>query len=106
MYRDCREQLSFAAYDQYIHIMTIRVKKKLRVPPKPSEAVDLVGVGRRIRELRGFDLQQADFARLLGVSQSQLSKYERGETEPSLQILVKLKERFGKSLDWLVLGKE
>jgi len=68
--------------------------------------VDLVAVGRRIRELRGFDLQQADFARELGVSQSQLSKYERGETEPSLQILVKLKERFGKSLDWLVLGSE
>ena len=85
--------------------MTTRVKKKLRAPPKTTtKAVDLVAVGRRIRELRGFDLQQADFARELGVSQSQLSKYERGETEPPLEVLVKLAERFGRSLDWLIRG--
>src|SRR5713101_4956326 len=106
MYEGCRQQRALADYDQYSHKMTTRVKQRLRPPPKPTAAVVLVAVGRRIRELRGFDLQQADFARELGVSQSQLSKYERGETEPSLQILVKLKERFGKSLDWLVLGSE
>jgi transcriptional regulator with XRE-family HTH domain len=43
---------------------------------------------------------------MLGVSQSQYSKYERGETEPSLSVLVKLCERFERSLDWLVLGRE
>lgn len=71
---------------------------------KKTGLVDLVAIGRRIRELRGFDMQQADFARLLKVSQSQLSKYERGESAPPLEVLIQLKERFGKSLDWIVTG--
>ncbi len=43
---------------------------------------------------------------MLGVSQSILSKYERGAIVPPVEVLVRLSERFGKSLDWLVLGKE
>ena len=86
--------------------MTTRVKRKIEraAPPKKTEAVDLVAIGRRIRELRGFDMQQSEFAALLGVSQSQLSKYERGESELPLGVLVKLKERFGKSADWILTG--
>jgi len=67
--------------------------------------LDLVAIGHRIRELRGFDIEQAEFARTLGISQSQLSKYERGVTEPPLSVLVQLKERFGKNLDWFVTGR-
>jgi len=74
-------------------------------PAGKKGAVDLVALGRRIRELRGFDMQQVDFARMLGVSQSQLSKYERGESEPPLGVLVRLRKRFGKSLDWIVTGE-
>ncbi len=70
-----------------------------------NDVPDLVALGRRIRELRGFDMQQADFARMLGVSQSQLSKYERGESEPPLEVLVRLRKRFRKSLDWIVTGE-
>ncbi len=87
-------------------MITTRVKRKIKAPPRRAGAVDLVAMGRRIRELRGFETQQAEFARMLGVSQSQYSKYERGESEPSLEILVKLGQRFGKSLDWLILGRE
>ena len=86
--------------------MTTRVKKKITASPPPTGGVDLAAVGERIRQLRGFKMQQAEFARMLGVSQSQLSKYERGETEPSLDVLVKLSQRFGKTLDWLILGTE
>jgi transcriptional regulator with XRE-family HTH domain len=86
--------------------MTTRVKKKIKAPPPPGGNVDLAAIGERIRELRGFKMQQAELARMLEVSQSQLSKYERGETEPSLEVLVKLSRRFGKSLDWLVLGEK
>lgn len=84
--------------------MTTRVKKKINVSAREAGLYDRVAIGRRIRELRGFDTKQAEFARMLGISQSVYSKYERGETEPSLEILVKLSKRFGKSLDWLVLG--
>src|SRR5205809_4508414 len=34
------------------------------------------------------------------------SQHERGESELPLEVLVRLRERFGESLDWLVTGKE
>jgi len=88
--------------------MTKRVKGKPRgaTRRKKNRTLDLAAIGRRIRELRGFETAQAEFARELGVSQSQLSKYERGVTEPPLRLLVRLGERFGKSLDWFVTGKD
>jgi len=46
------------------------------------------------------------FVFFLSMMRSQRSKYERGESEPPLDVLVKLRERFGKSLDWLVTGGE
>jgi len=39
---------------------------------------DLVAVGRRIRDTRGADLTQENFARVLGVGQTQLSRHELG----------------------------
>ena len=36
------------------------------------------GVGRRIREVRGLDMTQADFAARVGISQNYLSMMERG----------------------------
>jgi DNA-binding XRE family transcriptional regulator len=44
--------------------------------------IDLAGIGRRIRELRGFETTQAEFARRIYVAQSYLSALERGEKEP------------------------
>src|SRR5260370_20055855 len=44
--------------------------------------IGLAAIGRRIRELRGFDMTQAEFARRVQVAQSYLSALERGEKEP------------------------
>jgi len=71
---------------------------------KADFKLDPKAVGRRIRELRGFDRNQAQFARLLGITQAQLSKYERGKSTPTLEILLRLKRHFGKSIDWIVAG--
>jgi transcriptional regulator with XRE-family HTH domain len=68
--------------------------------------IDLVAIGRRIRELRGFDMTQAEFARRIGVAQSYLSALERGEKEPGPAILLAIKREFGKSVDWLLTGEE
>jgi transcriptional regulator with XRE-family HTH domain len=74
--------------------------------PRPSKAkADLKDIGERIRELRG-DVSQDEFAPQLGITQGQLSKIERGQAEPSVAVLVKLHERFNKTLDWLVLGRD
>ena len=66
--------------------------------------IDWKAVGRRIRELRGFDSYQANFAKKLGISQSQLSRYERGESELDAELLLRLAEMSGKSMEWILRG--
>jgi transcriptional regulator with XRE-family HTH domain len=68
--------------------------------------LDLAAIGRRIRQIRGFDLTQGDFGRMLGIGQTQLSKYELGQSVPTLELLLKLKAHSGKSIDWIVSGEE
>jgi transcriptional regulator with XRE-family HTH domain len=74
------------------------VKKKLEP--------DLKTIGRRIRQIRGFDLTQAEFCKVLGIGQTQLSKYEKGQSVPTLEVLLKLKAHSGKSLVWIVAVEE
>ncbi len=61
-------------------------------------------MGERIRELRG-DIQQQDLAAFLGISQGQLSKIENGAVAPTVDVLLRLSERFGKTIGWIVQGK-
>jgi transcriptional regulator with XRE-family HTH domain len=65
---------------------------------------DMKSLGRRIRQLRGFDATQNEFAEKLGISQSQLSKYERGTVAPPADVLIRIKEQFRVSIDWLLTG--
>ena len=67
--------------------------------------IDLAGIGRRIRQLRGFETTQAEFARRIHVAQSYLSALERGEKEPGAAVLLAISREFGKSVDWLLTGK-
>jgi len=67
--------------------------------------LDPKAIGRRVREIRGFDLKQAEFAEILGISQTQLSKYERGKSVPTPEILLKLKRYSRKTIDWILTGE-
>jgi transcriptional regulator with XRE-family HTH domain len=67
--------------------------------------IDWKAVGRRLRELRGFDTRQRDFARQLGISQGQLSRYEKGKSEIGAEVLLRISQYFGKSIEWLLTGK-
>jgi len=69
------------------------------------DSLDLKALGRRLRELRGFDLTQEEFATQLETSQSQLSKYERGVAAPPADILFLVMQRFRVSIDWLLTGE-
>ena len=69
-------------------------------------AVDWKAVGRRLRELRGFDMTQEEFARLLGISQGQLSRYEKGKSEIGPEVLLRIARKFGKSIEWVLTGEE
>jgi transcriptional regulator with XRE-family HTH domain len=50
-------------------------------------------------------MRQAELAKVLGITQAQLSKYERGKNAPTLELLLKLKRLSGKSIDWIVTGE-
>jgi transcriptional regulator with XRE-family HTH domain len=74
-------------------------------PRQGRPAVDWKVVGRRIRELRGFDMTQAEFARRIGVSQNYLSTMEHGKVQIGAEILLRISQEFGKSLEWLLTGE-
>lgn len=67
--------------------------------------IDWKAVGRRIRELRGFDTTQQVFAQGIGVSQNYLSAMEHGKVQIGAEILLTISEQYGKSLEWLLTGK-
>jgi transcriptional regulator with XRE-family HTH domain len=68
--------------------------------------IDWKAVGRRLKGLRGVDATQAEFAQRIGVSQGYLSHTERGEKEIGPEILLRISRECGKSVDWLLTGKE
>jgi len=71
-----------------------------------SLTIDWKAVGRRIRELRGFDLRQAEFAERIGVGQSHVSAIERGVKEPGALVLYRIAKLFGKTVEWILTGNE
>jgi transcriptional regulator with XRE-family HTH domain len=83
-----------------------KVKRKAQGRPRRSETgVDLVLLGERIRKVRGGRTQEV-FAGLMGVSQAQLSKYELGQSAPPLGFLARVAKDSGRSVDWILMGKE
>ena len=57
----------------------------------------------RIRDLReDMDMNQTEFAKLLGMSQTGYSKYETGENDIPTHILIQLAEIHNTSIDYLL----
>ena len=57
----------------------------------------------RLKDMRDdADLKQENIATILGIRQNVYSRYERGERTIPLELLVKLAEFYGVSLDFLV----
>lgn len=58
---------------------------------------------RRIRDLReDRDLNQAQVARILGMSQTGYSKYETGENDLPTSVLINLADFYGVSIDYIL----
>ena len=68
--------------------------------------IDWKTVGKRLRELRGFEATQKEFARSLGISQGQLSRYEKGKSEIGAEALLRIAQRTSKTIEWLLTGKD
>ena len=74
--------------------------------PAKNLTIDWKAVGRRVRELRGFDTKQSELADAVGVAQSYVSAIERGEKEPGAVILFRISKLYGKSIEWLLTGHD
>lgn len=68
--------------------------------------IDWKAVGRRLLELRGFDTRQADFARHFGISQGQLSRYEKGKSEIGAEVLLRISRHCGRTIEWILTGED
>ncbi len=53
-----------------------------------------------IRARRG--LTQTELATRIGASNNQVGRYEAGESDPSIEVLVRLVNQLGVSADWLI----
>jgi len=63
----------------------------------------LIGVGQRIRVQRG-KLSQDEFAEKMGMKQKYISQVEREEVKPSINLLIKILEYNGTSIDYILTG--
>lgn len=59
---------------------------------------------KKIREER--NLNQLKVALDLNISREALSHYENGKRSPDIEMLLKLSDYFGVSIDYLIRGKE
>ncbi len=50
-------------------------------------------------------ITQRDLAESLHISQTSVSKYERGESEPDLEMVIKMADFFEVSIDEFIRGK-
>ena len=63
-------------------------------------------LGERIRVIRKrLNLSQKKFAEILGISLITLQRYEKGEREPSSEVLVNIKQKFKVNMNWLLTGE-
>ena len=64
-------------------------------------------LGEQIRRLRtGARMTQGDLAARLGISKSAVGMYEQGRREPPYELLLKISELFGVSVDWLLAREQ
>ncbi len=63
--------------------------------------MDIAG---RIRMVRG-NLSQVKFAEKIGLSQRTIANYENGDNIPNAEVVTRISDIFGVSLDWLLKGQ-
>lgn len=61
------------------------------------------GIGERVKHVRG-ELNQRDFAELLGVAKGSISQIEQGKAMPSGDFLLKIKQALDVDMNWLLTG--
>lgn len=67
--------------------------------------MDKHAIGARIKHIREIlGLTQRDFSRMVGRSNASISGYELGDSFPTIDVLVKIANLGGVSIEWLIQG--
>jgi len=76
-------------------------RKAYKKDPRVARYIQAIGQKiKRIREKMGYSQEQ--WAQELGISQAQVSKFEKGEDFPTIPLLRQLKEKYGVDLNVLL----
>jgi len=66
-----------------------------------------IKIGKRLKELREKkEISQAELGKQIGLSQKNISAYERDMSSPSVDMLVKITKYFNVSVDYLIFGSD
>lgn len=68
--------------------------------------IDWKRVGLRLKELRGSNSTQHEFAERIGITQGYLSHLERGEKEIGPEVLLRISRSCNKTIEWLLTGRD
>lgn len=73
---------------------------------KLNKKLNYADIGKRIIEIRS-GLSQAEFSKIFDISQSDVSRIEKGTyKKPDIELLYKICIAFNRSIEWLLTGKE
>lgn len=72
---------------------------------RKKSTYNLKEIGRRIRQIRGFDMTQEEFAKLIGTTQTMVSKYEKGLSAPPIEVILRIAEVGNTTVDWILKGE-
>lgn len=80
-------------------------RTEVQVPEWFAEAY--WGLGDRIRDARESEqITGAELCKAVGLTRSQLSRYENGHVVPSVLVLSAIAFATNQTLDWLITGRE
>ncbi len=93
-----------AAFDVKLDSVSI-CENSLETQNEPSVLSEAENFGRRLTEIQDkHELYDKDMAKLLRISEEEYIDIKLGDAEPDYSILVRLKQRFKVSIDWLMFG--
>lgn len=68
---------------------------------------DNVAISARLSRLRtAVSMSQAELCRAIGVAPNRWNQYESGERRITIEVVAKLRQRFGVTSDWVYFGDE
>lgn len=69
--------------------------------------MDKKSIGLRILKIRNsLGYNQADFGKLVNVSNASVSAYENGDSYPSIGTLIRIAQLGRVTIEWLIMGEE